>query len=337
MKVIILDIFDKFFINSVTDDVLYPDKIAVALSGGCDSMALTLLMNDWAINHSIQLTTLIVDHKLRPESTEEVNIVKSKMNSLGIDSKILTYTGVIPKSNIEEIARNYRYDLIINYCMQNNIKYVATAHNKDEQCETFLLNLIRGSGLYGLCGIPEVIKKQDITFIRPVLCYEKDELRNICKNYNQTWIEDPSNEDEKYLRVKIRKLKNIFNDLGLTTDRICKTIDNMKSIRQVIDPLIYDKFNECLVNKFDKLKIMELDLQILLSSSNEIVYRILNKCITDLVDIQNNHVRSDTFCKIIDDLKLSLKTGIFNDRIASNIKFKLINRDNKCILQLSEV
>ena len=330
-----MNIFDRFFIDSLTEQIIYPDKIAVALSGGCDSTALTLLMNDWAVEHSIKFTALIVDHKLRPESTSEANIVKSNMSKLGINAEILTYTGIVPTSNIEEVARNYRYRLIINFCKKNKINYVATAHNKNEQCETFLLNLIRGSGLYGLCGIPEIVNKNNVKFIRPLLSYTKDELKQICISRNQTWVEDPSNEDEKYLRVRIRKLKTIFESLGLTIDRIYKTINNMKSVRGVIDLLFQKKIEECIVNKFEKLGLIELDLQILLSSPNEIIYRVIEYFVSELSD--GRHTRSDIICRIIDNLKLSLKTKSFNATIIKHVQLKLINRESKCILQMSKI
>ena len=328
---------DKFFIDPLTGGVAYPDKIATALSGGCDSMALTLLMNEWCKKHSIHLTAVIVDHKLRPESTDEANEVKRKMDKLAINCEILTYTGIIPTSNIEEIARNYRYDLIIDFCKNHKINFVATGHNKNEQVETFLLNLIRGSGVYGLCGIPEVIEKDGIKFIRPLLNYSKDDLKNFCKQYNQKWVEDPSNQDDKYLRVQLRKLHDVFATLGLNDNRICKTIGNMKSAREVIDSSVQSILKQCIVNQYDKLKIIEIDLNVLLSAPYEIIYRVLEKCMCYFSDSKNNHIRSDIIQNIISNLKMSLKTKTFNVTIAAGHQLKVVKINSNSILQILKV
>lgn len=332
-----MEFIDSFFIDPLIGKFIYPDKVATALSGGCDSMALTLLMNEWCKKHSINLTALIVDHKLRSESTIEANEVKNKMDNLGIDCKILTYKGIIPKSNIEEIARNYRYDLIINFCKTNKINFVAMGHNKNEQIETFLLNLIRGSGVYGLCGIPETIKKDGVTFFRPLLNHSKDDLKNICKQYNQTWVEDPSNQDDKYLRVRVRKLHDTFLSLGLNDDRICKTIENMKTAREAINSSVHIMLGKCLINKFDKLKIIEIDLNVLLSAPDEIIYRVLEKYMCWFSDAEHSHIRSDILRNIIYNLKISLKTKIFNVKMAAGNKLKLININGKSVLQIAKV
>ena len=332
-----MEFIDKFFINPVNGKISYPSKIATALSGGCDSMALTLLMNDWCKKHSINLISLIVDHKLRPESTDEANQVKNKMDKLKIDCEILTYNGIIPTSNIEEIARNYRYDLIIDFCKNHKINFVATGHNKNEQSETFLLNLIRGSGVYGLCGIPEVIEKDGIKFIRPLLNYSKDDLKNFCKQYNQKWVEDPSNQDDKYLRVQLRKLHDVFATLGLNNNRICKTIENMKSAREVIDSSVQSILKQCIVNQYDKLKIIEIDLNVLLSAPYEIIYRVLEKCMCCFSDSKNNHIRSDIIQNIISNLKMSLKTKTFNVRIVAGNQLRLIKIDSRDVLQILKI
>ncbi len=328
-----MEFFDKFFTDA-SGNVARPKSFATALSGGCDSLALTLLARDWCAKSGIDLTAIIVDHKLRPESAIEAGTVKSKMDALGIKCEILTYAGEIPTSSIEETARNYRYDLIINYCKNNDIKFVATGHNKNEQCETFLLNLTRGSGLYGLCGIPEICDKQGIAFIRPLLGFTKDELKKICTERGQTWVEDPSNVDEKYKRVRIRNLQNILADLDLTPDRICKTIDNLNSAKSAIDSYVSNAMDGCAIANFEKLKMLELDLKKLFSHPYEIAYRALEKFMYAYADEDNSHIRSETLNNLIDSLKSSLKTQKFGDIIIADKRLKCVFKDGKNILQV---
>ncbi|MDR2933915.1 MAG: tRNA lysidine(34) synthetase TilS [Rickettsiales bacterium] len=333
-----MDIFDKFF--TAADGVITrPKSFATALSGGCDSLALTLLAHDWCKHNDVELTAIIVDHKLRPESTAEANEVKAKMDALKIHCEILTYTGKIPNTAIEEVARNYRYDLIIDYAKKHDIKFIATGHNKNEQCETFLLNLTRGSGLYGLCGIPEITDKKGIVFIRPILSLTKDYLKKICVDAKQTWIEDPSNNDEKYKRVRIRKLQNILNDLDLTPDRICNTIDNLKSAKIAIDNMVKIASENCIIATFEKLEIIELDLKKLFLNPYEVIYRTLENFLSfySNENKENNHIRSETLCGVINGLSATLKTKKFNDTIIANKKLKYVYRDGKHILQIMKI
>lgn len=312
-----------------------PQIIASALSGGADSSALTLLLKKWCDENNIKLKAIIVNHNLRPESKTEALSVKDNMLNYGIDAEILDYTGEIPSSNIEEVARNYRYKLIIEYCKNNNIKYVATGHNKDELAETFILNLTRGSGLYGLCGIPKTQDKNTITFIRPMLSFTKDELKNICNIENYKWVEDPSNYDTKYKRVKIRQLKEILNDLDLSTDRIINTIDYLRQARDAIEFFTDKCINNCITARFDKLNLIEISLPELLNNPDEIIYRSLTKIMMNLQpdsennQIENHHIRSETIKKLTDKLKQANLKGIFSDTTIGNYKIKYIKNTGK--------
>ena len=188
---------------------VHPLKVVVAVSGGSDSMALTILTHNWAIKNGIELTALTVDHNLRKESKSEAETVHKWCEKYGIKHQILTYTGPIPTSNIEAVAREYRYKLLTDFMKKNSINYLFVAHNQDEQCETFFLNLSRGSGVYGLCGMPSISQRFDINIVRPMLLFTKSEIKEFLTSISQDWIEDPSNSDTKYKRVRIRNLKDI--------------------------------------------------------------------------------------------------------------------------------
>ena len=205
-------------------------RVAVALSGGSDSMAMALMAKDAGLD----MVALTVDHGLREESAAEAAWVARQMEALGIDHEVLIYKGKIPTSNIEAKARGYRYSLLMRYCKAHGIKSLMVGHNAEEQVETFLLNLIRGSGVKGLSAMRPVITQGGIDIVRPLLGVSKEELREYLRARGQEWAEDPSNEDERYQRVKIRKLAGVFEELGLERDRVLGTIRNLQSADEAL-------------------------------------------------------------------------------------------------------
>ena len=209
---------------------------ALAVSGGPDSLCLVYLSKMYASEFKNKVHVLIVDHKLRKESKKEANKVKRLLSKKFIQSKILNWRGKIPKSNIQRNARNMRYSLISNYCLNKKVKYLLTAHHLDDQIENFFIRLSRGSGLTGLSSMPEsVIYNNDLKIIRPLLSFKKDELKYVTVNYFKTYIVDPSNKDEKFLRVRIRKYREIMKKEGLDTNKIIKTINNLLSADQALN------------------------------------------------------------------------------------------------------
>ena len=257
-----------------------PAKIAVAVSGGCDSMAMTLLCNEWAKQYNIELVAITVDHNIRRNSAKEALLVHKWISSYNINHIVLTYTGDVPKSNIEAEARNYRYQMLFEYCAKNGIDYLCIAHNVDEQIETFFLNLARGSGLYGLCAMPELYTKQDIKLVRPMLRYSKDDIKKYLKSLKQKWVEDPSNFDTRYKRVRIRNLKKLTKKLELSNVRLCNTIDNMQRVRNAIDFFINELITKSTIEKDSNY--IALSTPLIYTYPEEIVIRALAKLLQDV-------------------------------------------------------
>ena len=147
--------------------------------------------------------------------------------------KILHWTGKVPTSNIQQKARNMRYYLISKYCLKKNIKYLVTAHHMDDQIENFFIRLFRGSGLIGLSSMSESFSySSNLKIIRPFLSFKKEDLRYVTQKYFKDYIQDPSNEDEKYLRVRVRKYRKKFEKEGLDATKIIKTINNLISAKE---------------------------------------------------------------------------------------------------------
>ena len=271
-----MDIQQKFNdnLNSILKEK--PLKLAVAVSGGADSMALTLLLHNWAMLNKVDMVALTVDHNLRKESAKEALKVNKWLLKYGIKHNILTYTGVVPKSNIEAIARKYRYDLLFNYLKENNIKYLMIAHNQDEQKETFFLNLSRGSGIYGLCAMPNISERNGIFLVRPLLNFTKADLKNYLKSIHQKWVEDPSNKDTKYKRVRIRNLNKLTQKLELTNERLINTMKNLERVKEALDFFEDKCYAESVISYDEKVKI---DRQKLLSYPEEIALKTLSNII----------------------------------------------------------
>lgn len=179
--------------------------IAVGVSGGPDSLALTLLMNDWARSHGGAVLALTVDHGLRPEAAAEARQVGSWLLGRGIDHCILNWTGDKPGAGIQAAARAARYRLLAEGCAARGILHLAVAHHADDQAETVLFRRERGSGPDGLAGMTASRSLGAVRLIRPLLAWSKDRLIATCAEFGQPYVEDPSNRSPAYARPVLRQ------------------------------------------------------------------------------------------------------------------------------------
>ena len=178
----ILNFYTKF--KSIVFKAIKRENFALAVSGGADSLCLAYFAQLYSFEFNSKAHVLIVDHKLRKESSQEALKVKKILLKKKIYCKILKWKGKIPKSNIQKNARDMRYTLLSNYCMKNKVKYLITAHHGDDQIENFFIRLLRGSGLSGLSSMPEKIKyNKNLKILRPFLKFEKRDLKYVTLNY----------------------------------------------------------------------------------------------------------------------------------------------------------
>ena len=253
----ILNFYKKF--KSIIFKDIKDKSFALAVSGGSDSLCLAYFSKIYSSEFDNKIHILIVDHNLRKESYKEALTVKEILKKRRIESTILRWKGKIPKNNVQKNARDLRYLLISNYCLKKNIKYLTTAHHGDDQIENFFIRLLRGSGLTGLSSMATNAKySSHLKIIRPFLHFKKTDLNYVTLNYFKTYIKDPSNEDEKFLRVRIRKYRKDMEREGLDTRKIIKTVDNLVSANQALNyyknKALYKHAsfvskNECLINK----------------------------------------------------------------------------------------
>ena len=180
-------------------------KIAVACSGGPDSMALLVLAQGWVKSAGGKLTALIVDHRLRDESTAEADNVARRARELGVEAVILAWSGERPSANVQEKARDARYRLLFEWCAENAVLHLLVAHHRDDQAETVLLRDERGSGDDGLAGMGALQEYGQVRLLRPLLPLAKARLQATADAFRVETVADPSNDDTRFDRVRIRR------------------------------------------------------------------------------------------------------------------------------------
>ena len=201
-----------------------PGKIGVAVSGGSDSLALLHILHDWG---RVPLTAATVDHGLRAEAAEEAEKVAKICETLGIPHQVLKWQGWDGKGNLQAQARQNRYSLLADWAEAEGCDTVVLGHTMDDQAETFLMRLSRASGVDALAGMESRIWRHDQRFDRPLLGVRRRELQDYLATKGQDWIDDPSNEDERFDRVKARKALVQLEDMGLSPEDITHSMINL--------------------------------------------------------------------------------------------------------------
>ena len=188
------------------DSVVFEDKatIGICVSGGPDSLALTILMNNLLKEKNYSLIMLHFNHKLRKSSDKEVKLVEGIANNLCIKFKSFKWLGEKPNSAVMKTARDIRYQTFFEYCKKNNIIHLMTAHHLDDLIETYFMRLQRNFSTIGLSSIPKKFNNKNLVIYRPLLKFKKERLIETCKYYNVDWIIDKSNEDTRFERVRAR-------------------------------------------------------------------------------------------------------------------------------------
>ena len=209
-----------------------PDKLGIAISGGGDSTALLYLLVAWARAQGVRLFAATVDHGLREGSAAEAASVAKLCAGLGIQHQTLRWSGWNGSGNLQDQARRARQHLLTHWAMQHELPVVALGHTMDDQAETLLMRLARGSGVDGLAAIQASHKRGGIRWIRPLLDTSREDLRVVLRALDATWLEDPSNQDERFDRVRIRKA---MTALELSPNGLAETAARMQTARVFLE------------------------------------------------------------------------------------------------------
>ena len=250
---------------------LQKKKYVVAVSGGPDSLALVALTKAYTFCKKTKFYYVLIDHNIRKNSGHEAKKVQNILKKKNLKLRVFLNKKKIIK-NIQAEARNVRYDILKNFCIKNSIKVILTGHNLEDQVETFLIRLSRGSGLKGLSAMKSLSKiNSQVSLFRPLLDTHKQSLVKISKTIFGTYLKDPSNKNKKYLRSKIRNLKKPLEKSGIKYEKIFKSIQNLsqskttieEQLKKIFKKLIKKVDNEIFIN-FKDYKDLNMDTKIAL-------------------------------------------------------------------------
>lgn len=192
--------------------------IAVAVSGGPDSLALTILAERWVRERGGRLAALTVDHGLRPESADEAETVAGWMVARGIAHHVLQWSGPKPATGIQEAAREARYRLLAGWCRAEGCVHLLTAHHREDQAETHLIRKRAGSGIDGLAGMSAVREIAGLRLVRPLLAVPKARLIVLLDAAGQRFLSDPSNRNPVFERARLRAGASVLDIERLTAE-----------------------------------------------------------------------------------------------------------------------
>ena len=236
----------------------------------------------------------------------------------------MTWRNNKTSSNIQAKARKKRYELIFKKCLKNKVNLVLTAHQKNDLYENFFIRLLRGSGLKGLSSFQsretKITKKSNIFVLRPLLNISKEELSYITKNTFNFNIEDPSNKNDVYLRIRIRKLIHQLNQDGLNFKKFKLTLENINRSNLAIEFYVKKniKENAKLLNRKKTIIINEM----FFNQPDEIVFRSFSELI-HIVGNKITYVRGKKLLNLINNIK-TIKS--FKKQTLSGCIFQKVNK-----------
>ena len=255
-------------------------RLGVAVSGGPDSTALLILLDRWRrdIPNAPALAVLTVDHGLRPEAAEEADAVVALAARLGhaAEKLVWRHAGPPPVSGIQAEARAARYRLLSEAARRHRLDAVLLAHTRDDQAETLLMHLARGSGVAGLAAMPAERTFDGVRFLRPLLDVAKTDLVALLDAAGIAYVTDPSNASDRYARVRVRKAMPALTDLGLTADRLAGTARRMARAEAALAAATDDLIARAAV---DHTGVWSVDAGVLAAAPDEIALRLIVRLI----------------------------------------------------------
>ncbi|WP_280860280.1 tRNA lysidine(34) synthetase TilS [Pararhodobacter sp. SW119] len=207
--------------------------LGLAVSGGGDSMALLALAAERA-PADVSLRAVSVDHGLRPEARDELRLVADLAARLGLPHAVVHWSEAA-RGNLQAAAREARYRLIANWARDCGVGSVALAHTMDDQAETILLRLARGSGVDGLAGMVASREAMGLRWLRPFLGVARTDLRAALSARGIDWAEDPSNSDPRFHRVRARQALAALAPLGIDAAGLAATAGRMQRARDALE------------------------------------------------------------------------------------------------------
>lgn len=226
-----------------------PRRLGVAVSGGSDSLALLSLLGDWQENGGPEVLAVTVDHGLRADSANEAAEVARICAARGISHHTLHWQDWDGLGNLPDQARRARYRLMVDWAGAQGLGDIAIGHTGDDQAETFLMRLARGAGVDGLSAMRARWQQGDVWFHRPMLGLRREALREMLQARGQSWVDDPTNDDRAYARVRARAALRALDPLGITVEGLADVARKMTDVRTTLYGYAFDAAQEIL--RFD--------------------------------------------------------------------------------------
>ena len=303
----IFEVYKDFEIN--LKNLKNLDKIAVAVSGGPDSLALCFLIACYKLKRNAKILPyfFLIDHGLRDNSHKEATSVKNILKSKKLDLKILKWKGKKPTSNLQNIARKKRYELLFKECEKSNIRVILTGHHQDDIYETFFSRLLRGSGTEGLSSFAKIenqfnFKNKKFKVVRPLLNLTKQDLIHVSNNSFKFYVKDPSNQLDKFQRVRIRKLISSLKKEGLDFNKLNLTINNLATTNITLNQIVKYNINKNVTYLSKKKYLINSEF---FTKPEEVIFRSLSKLIKRISQ-KEYPPRGKKMIALIRDLKKSI-------------------------------
>lgn len=208
--------------------------LGVAVSGGGDSIALLHLVQEIAQSTGRKVEAMTVDHGLRAEAVQEIELARKTCLDLGVLHATARWTGWSGDGNLMGAARQGRYRLISEWAARRKLAAVCIGHTLDDVAETFVMRLGRESGVDGLARMADAFERDGVQYLRPMLHVSRQGLRDYLKEKRVDWCEDPSNENEDFERVRVRRSLEVLQELGITAEKLASVSENMAQVRDVM-------------------------------------------------------------------------------------------------------
>jgi tRNA(Ile)-lysidine synthase len=263
-------------------------SVALAVSGGSDSLAMMVLFADWLGRQGSDCgrhIVLTVDHRLRPQSGAEARWVAERAAALGFRHVVLDWQDPKPSTGLQAAARAARYRLMGDYLSAQSITTLLVAHTRDDQAETLLMRLARGSGLDGLAAMAPTRAAEvreagtPLEVVRPLLDVSKARLQATLKERAIAWIEDPSNAEPAFERTRWRALRSDLAALGLANETLALSARRLQRARAALEAITDHQCSVPGLVLTDPLGAFRIDRQQLRRAPEEIALRLLGRCI----------------------------------------------------------
>lgn len=251
-------------------------KIGVAVSGGGDSLALMYLLADLCEQADVELEVVTVDHGLRTDSAIEAKQVFEMCRAAGLQHATARWTGWTGNGNLQDSARAARYRLIAEWAKRREVAFVCLGHTQDDVAETFVMRLARQSGVDGLSIMADVFEREGVEFRRPLLNTSRKDLRKFLRQRDIGWIDDPSNDNEDFQRVRVRKSLDALEAQGITAQVLANVALNMRVARDALQLQTHKVAKAGVTEQTGDLLI---DRDVFLGAPEEIQRRILQSAV----------------------------------------------------------